>query len=108
MTPWNAACQASVSFIISHSLLKFMSIVSVMPSNHLILFGPLLLLPSIFPRIRFFFVVLFFESAMVVQGAMYGVKESEIQKKKETSASQEQITFNKVRRGSSQISELLH
>ena len=82
-----------------------MSIVSVMPSNHLILCGPLLLLASIFPRIRFF---LFFESAMGVQGAMYGVKESEVQKKNETGTLQEQITFNKVRRGSSQISELLH
>ena len=99
MTPWNAACQASVSFIISHSLLKFMSIVSVMPSNHLILFGPLLLLASIFPRIRFFF--FFFESAMGVQGVMYGVKESEFQKKNETGTLQEQITFNEVRRGSS-------
>ena len=52
--------------------------------------------------------VLFFESAMGVQGVMYGVKESEVQKKNETGTLQEQITFNKVRRGSSQISELLH
>ena len=82
-----------------------MSIQLGMPSSLLILCRPLLLLASIFPRIRFF---LFFESAMGVQGAMYGVKESEVQKKNETGTLQEQITFNKVRRGSSQISELLH
>ena len=52
MTPWTAACQASLSFTISQSLLKLMSIKSVMPSNHLILCCPLLLLPSIFPNIR--------------------------------------------------------
>ena len=50
-----AACQASLSFTISWSLLKLISIESVMPSNHLILFHPLLLLPSIFPSIRVFF-----------------------------------------------------
>ena len=44
---WTAACQASLSFTISQSLLKLMSIVSMMPSNHLILCFPLLLLPSI-------------------------------------------------------------
>ena len=49
---WNAACQASLFFTICWSLLKFMSIESVMPSNHLILCRPLLLLPSIFPSIR--------------------------------------------------------
>ena len=53
-TSWIAACQASLSFTISWSLLKFMSIESVMPSNHLILCHPLLLLPSIFLRIRVF------------------------------------------------------
>ena len=53
-TPWTAACQASLSFTISQSLLKFMSIESVMPSNHLILCHRLLLLPSIFPSIRVF------------------------------------------------------
>ena len=53
-TPWIAACQASLSFTISRSLLKLMSIESVMPSNHLILCRPLLLLPSIFPIIRVF------------------------------------------------------
>ena len=53
-TPWTAACQASLSFTISQSLLKLMSIWSMMPSNHLILCRPLLLLPSIFPRIRVF------------------------------------------------------
>ena len=53
-TPWTAACQASLSFTISHSLLKHMSTESVMPSNHLILCRPLLLLPSIFPGISVF------------------------------------------------------
>ena len=53
-TPWTAACQASLSFTISWSLLKLMSFESVMPSNHLILCHPLLLLPSIFPSIRVF------------------------------------------------------
>ena len=51
---WTAACQASLSFIISRSLLKLMSIEFMMPSNHLILCCPLLLLHSIFPSIRVF------------------------------------------------------
>ena len=51
--PWTAACQASLSITNSQSLLKLMSIKSVMPSNHLILCHPLLL-PSIFPSIRVF------------------------------------------------------
>ena len=54
VTPWTAACQASLSFTISRSLLKLMSIESVMPFNHLVLCGLLLLLPSIFPSIRVF------------------------------------------------------
>ena len=53
-TPWTAACQASLSFTISWSLLKLMSIELVMPSNHLILCHLLLLLPSVFPSIRVF------------------------------------------------------
>ena len=53
-TPWTAARQASPSFTISWSLLKLMSIESVMPSNHLILCCSLLLLHSIFPSIRVF------------------------------------------------------
>ena len=53
-TPWTAARRASLSFSISQGLLKLMSIKSVMPSNHLILCCPLLLLPSIFPSIRVF------------------------------------------------------
>ena len=53
-TPWTAACQTSLSFTISQSLLKLMFIESVMPSNHLTLCCPLLLLPSIFPSIRVF------------------------------------------------------
>ena len=54
MTPRTAAHQASLSIINSLSLLKLMSIESVMPSNHLILCCPFLLLPSIFPSIRVF------------------------------------------------------
>ena len=54
VTSWTAACQASLSITNSQSLLKLMSIKSVMPSNHLILCHPLLLLPSIFPSIRVF------------------------------------------------------
>ena len=53
-TPWTTACQASLSITNSWSLLKLMSIELVMPSNHLILCCPLLLLPSIFPSIRVF------------------------------------------------------
>ena len=53
-TPWPAACQASRSITSSRNLLKLMSIQSVMPSNHLILCCPLLLLPSVFPSIRVF------------------------------------------------------
>ena len=53
-TPWTTACQASLSITNSQSLPKLMSIESVMPSNHLILCHPLLLLPSIFPSIRVF------------------------------------------------------
>ena len=54
ITPWAAAHQGSLSFTISRSLLKLMYIESVMPSNHLILCHPLLLLPSVFPSIRVF------------------------------------------------------
>ena len=54
MTPWTAACQASLSITNSQSLLRLMSIELVMPSNHLILCRPLLLLPPIFPSIRVF------------------------------------------------------
>ena len=53
-TPWTAARQATLSFTISWSLLKLLYIESVMPSTHLILCPPLLLLPSIFPSIRVF------------------------------------------------------
>ena len=53
-TPWTAARQGSLSLTISWSFLKLMSIESVMPSNHLILCCPLLLLPSVFPSIRVF------------------------------------------------------
>ena len=53
-TPCTAACQAPLSFTFSWSLLKFTSVETVMPSNHLILCRPLLLLPSVFPCIRAF------------------------------------------------------
>ena len=67
VTPWTAAHQASLSFTVSWSLLKFMSIELVMPSNHLILCGPFLLLPSIFPSIR----VLSNELAVCIKWANY-------------------------------------
>ena len=53
-TPWTSACQTSLSFAISQSLLKLMSIELMIPFNHLILCGPFLHLPSIFPNIRVF------------------------------------------------------
>ena len=67
MTTWTAVCQASLSFTISQSLLKLMSIESVMPSNHLILCCSLLLLPSIFPSIRVFSN----ESALYIRWSKY-------------------------------------
>ena len=66
-TPWTAACQASLSITNSWSLLKLMFIKSVMPSNHLILCRPLLLLTSIFPSIRVFSN----ESALRIRGPKY-------------------------------------
>ena len=54
MTPWTVAWQASLSFTISKKLLKLIPIESMMPSNYLIPCCPLLLLPSVFPNIRFF------------------------------------------------------
>ena len=66
-TPWTAARQASLSITNSRSLLKLMSIELVMPSNHLILCRPLLLLPSIFPSIRVFSS----ESALLIRWPKY-------------------------------------
>ena len=68
VTLWTSACQASLSFIISWSLLKLMSIESVMPSNQLIRYCPLLLLPSIFPNMRVFSN----ESALHISWPKYG------------------------------------
>ena len=68
VTPWTIAQQASLSITNSKSLLKFMSIESVMPSNHLILCRPLLLQPSIFPSIR----VIFKESVLPIRWPKYG------------------------------------
>ena len=65
--PWTAAHQTSLSITNSWSLLKLMSILSVMPSNHLILCHSLLLLPSIFPRIR----VLSSESVLCIRWPKY-------------------------------------
>ena len=62
-TPWTPAHQASLSITISWNLLKFVPIESAMPSNHLILCHPLLLLPSIFPSIRVFPMNQFFTSS---------------------------------------------
>ena len=66
-TPWTAACQAFLSFTISWSLLKLMSIELVMPSNQLIFCHPLLLPPSIFPSIR----VLSSESVLHIRWPKY-------------------------------------
>ena len=66
-TSWTVALQASLSITNSWSLLKLMSIESMMPSNHLILCRPLLLLPSIFPSIRVFSN----ESALLIRWATY-------------------------------------
>ena len=66
-TPWTAACQASLSISNSQRLLKRMSIESVMPSNHLIICRPLLLLPSIFPCISVFPN----ESVLLIRWPMY-------------------------------------
>ena len=66
-TVWTAPCQSSLSFTISWNLLKFMSIQSVMPSNHLVLSYPLLLLPSIFHSIR----VISKESALCIRWPKY-------------------------------------
>ena len=65
--PWTIACQASLSIVNSQSLLKLMSIKSVMPSNHLILCRPLLLLPPIPPSIRVFSN----ESVLCIRGLKY-------------------------------------
>ena len=54
VTSWTVACQASLSFTVSQSLLKLMSAESVMPSSHIILCCPLLLLSSIFPSLKVF------------------------------------------------------
>ena len=62
VTPQTAACQASLSFRISWSLLNLISLESTLPPNHLILYHPLLLLPSIFPSIRSFLMSQFFTS----------------------------------------------
>ena len=70
--PWTAAHQASLSFTISYSLLRFMSIESVMLSNHLILCHSLLLLPSIFPSIRVFSN----ESALLIRWPSIGASTS--------------------------------
>ena len=67
MTTWTAACQASLSIINSRSSLRLTSIESVMPSSHLILCRPLLLLPSVFPSIR----VLSNESALHIRWLKY-------------------------------------
>ena len=66
-SPWTAACQASLSFTNSWSLLKLMSFELVMPSNHLVFCHPLLLLPSILPSIRIFAI----ESVLCIRWPKY-------------------------------------
>ena len=72
VTPWIETRQDSLSFTISWSLLKLMSTESVMPSNHLFLYCPLFLLPSIFPTIRVFSN----ESALCIRWPSIGVSAS--------------------------------
>ena len=67
VTPWTAACQASLSFTIFQSMLRLMSIELVIPSNHLTLCPRLRLLPSIFPTI----IVYFNESALCIRWPKY-------------------------------------
>ena len=67
VTQWTAACQASLSFIISQSLLRLMSVELVLPSKYLILYCPLLLLPSIFPSISVFSI----ESVLCIRWPKY-------------------------------------
>ena len=67
VTPWTAACQASLSITNSQSLFKLTSIESVMPSNHLILCHPLFLSSSVFPSIR----VVSYESALCIKWPKY-------------------------------------
>ena len=71
-TPWTAACQASLSITNSQNLLKLKSIKSVMPSNHLILCHPLLILPSIFSSIRVFSK----ESVLLIRCPKFGASAS--------------------------------
>ena len=77
--PWTAACQTSLSFSISLSLLKLMSVELVMPSNYLILCRPLLLLCSIFPSIRVFSMNWLFASGGQSVGASASVLSMNIQ-----------------------------
>ena len=81
VTSWTAAHQASLSFTISQSLLKLMSIGSVMPANYLILCHPFLLLSSIFPSIRVFSS----ESALCIRWPKYWSFNSSISPSKEYS-----------------------
>ena len=74
VTPWTAACQASPSITYSWSLLKLMSIASVMPSNHSILCHPFLLLPSIFPSIRIFYN----ESVLCIKWLKYWISSASV------------------------------
>ena len=79
MIPWAAAHKSSLSFTISQSLLKFMPIESVMPSNHLILCYPLLLLPSVFPASGSFPMSQLFSSGGQSTGASASVLSMSIQ-----------------------------
>ena len=83
VTPWTAACQASLSLTISQSLPRFMSIASVTPSRLLTLWSPLLLLPPIFPSIRDFFN----ESAVYIRWPKYWSFRFSISPSKEYSGS---------------------
>ena len=78
MVPWTEALQASLSFTISQSLLKFMPIESVMLPNHLIIYHPLLILPSIFSCIRVFSRASSHQVAKLLEFRLHGFKVSQI------------------------------
>ena len=89
-TPWTAARQASLSITNSWSSLKFMSSESVMPSNHLILCRPLLLLPSVFPIVHWYISPFFSKSSLISQALSHwlfdGTKSMSVKKAREAAS----------------------
>ena len=89
-TPWTAAHQASQSLTISWSLLRFMFIEPVMPSNHLILCCPLPLLPSVFPITHWYISLFFSKSSLISQALSHWLfdwtKSTSVKKARETAS----------------------